>query len=154
MTIWCEGKNKKRMHRVSDSLGSDNESNSTKKKKGPCSDDRISRVDDVVDNLREKHGHAFSSLQYRVWAETIMEGRHVSMDNPPRGSYFKKSNLRLHEHSPVNSDKQNVPTVITPVKTAELKTMYISQIKELYSLLEIGALTDSDFQKQKSKIDG
>ena len=34
--------------------------------------------------------------------------------------------------------------MITP---AESKTIYISQIKELYSLLEVGAMTDGDFQK-------
>ena len=37
--------------------------------------------------------------------------------------------------------------MIPPVKAAELKTIYISQIKELYSLLEVGAITDGDFQK-------
>ena len=37
--------------------------------------------------------------------------------------------------------------MITPVKTAELKTIYISQIKKLYSLIEVGAITDGDFQK-------
>ena len=53
-----------------------------KRKKG-SSDDRMSRVDDITDNLREKHGHMYSNLQYRVWAETIVGGRHAS--------YFKKS---------------------------------------------------------------
>ena len=37
--------------------------------------------------------------------------------------------------------------MITPVEAAELKTIYISQIKELYLLLEVGAITDGDFQK-------
>ena len=37
--------------------------------------------------------------------------------------------------------------MITHVKAAELKTIYISQIKELYSLIEVGAITDGDFQK-------
>jgi hypothetical protein len=34
----------------------------------------------------------------------------------------------------------------------ELKSMYISQIKDLHSLVEIGAITDTDFQKQKKSI--
>ena len=106
----------------------------------------MSRVD-ITDNLREKHGHTYSNLQYRVWAKTIVGGRHASMENPPRGSYFKKSKiLPSRDLSPVNLEREN-PTVITPVKAAELKTIYISQIKELYSLLEVGAITDSDFQK-------
>ena len=129
LTLWCEGRDKKRKKKASDSSGSDNESNGTrKKKKGSSSDDRMSRVDDIVDNLREKHGHAYSNLQFRVWAETIVGGRHESMDNPPKGSYFKKS------CSPATLAKQT-RTVITPVKAAELKTMYISQVKELHSLM-------------------
>ena len=88
LTLWCEGRDKKRKKKASDSSGSDNESNGTrKKKKGSSSDDRMSRVDDIVDNLREKHGHAYSNLQFRVWAETIVGGRHESMDNPPKGSF-------------------------------------------------------------------
>ena len=42
----------------------------------------MSRVDDITDNLREKHGHMYSNLQYCVWAETIVGGRHASMENP------------------------------------------------------------------------
>ena len=54
--------------------------------------------------------------------------------------------LVISTNSSVNFESGN-PTVITPVKAAELKTIYISQIKELYSLLEVGAITDGDFQK-------
>ena len=46
--------------------------------------------------------------------------------------------LPSRDLSSVNFERGN-PTVITPVKAAELKTIYISQIKELYSLLEVGA---------------
>ncbi len=37
-------------------------------------------------------------------------------------------------------------TCITPVKAAELKSTYIKQIRELHSLLEIGAISDEDFR--------
>ena len=152
MTVWCEGRSRKRKKKALDSSGSDDESNGTKKKKkGASSDDKMSSVDDIVDDLRERHGHAFNNLQYRVWAESVVGRRHTSLDKPPRGSYFKRSTVSPHDRSPVNLEEKS-PKVITPIKAAELKTKYISQIKELYSLLESGALTESDFQKQKSKI--
>ena len=75
ITVWCEGCSKKRKK---DSSGSEDESNGTKKKTKGSSDDRMSRVDDITDNLREKHGHMYSNLQYCVWAG----GRHASMENP------------------------------------------------------------------------
>jgi len=42
------------------------------------------------------------------------------------------------------------PTVITPIKAAELKSTYIKLIRELHSLLE--AITETDFQRQKEKV--
>ena len=47
---------------------------------------------------------------------------------------------------------EKTPTVLTPVRAAELKTTYISQIKALHSLFEAGAITDEDFKKQKTSI--
>lgn len=150
-TLWCEGLSKKRK-KSSDSPGSDEESGKARTKKKKLSDETNSRVDDIIDELRELHGHAYTNLQYRVWAETIVGGRHVSLENPPRGSYFKRSKvLQSHDHSPEKIENKK-PTVITPVRAAELKTIYISQIKDLYSLFEAGAISGDDFQKQKSSI--
>lgn len=44
------------------------------------------------------------------------------------------------------------PTTITPVRAAELRSTYIRQIKDLHSLLDIGAIAESDFEKQKQSI--
>ena len=47
---------------------------------------------------------------------------------------------------------------LTPIQAAGLKTNYIQQIKELYQLLEMGALDDNDFacnpEEQDSTYDG
>lgn len=42
--------------------------------------------------------------------------------------------------------------VITPVRAAQLKTTYINQIKELHSLVEIGALTTEQYEVQRDSI--
>ena len=41
---------------------------------------------------------------------------------------------------------------MTPVKAAQLNSMYIKQIGELHSLLDLGAITSEDFLKQKNAI--
>lgn len=152
-TLWCAGHNKKKDKRERRALSespSDSEEDVSrkrkKKRKGPL-EERNDLVDGLVDKLREKHAQSYSSLQYRVWAETIAGGRHTSLENPPKGSYYKKNdNL-----SPVrNVDKP--PTTITPVRAAELRSTYIRQIKDLHSLLDIGAIAESDFEKQKQSI--
>ena len=106
------------------------------------------RVDELVDELRDKHGESFSNLQYRVWAETVLGGHHKSLDKPPKGSYYKKRGAS----SPLRSVDNPPSTVITPIRAAELKTTYIKQINDLHSLMDIGAITKADFEKQKHSI--
>ena len=111
------------------------------------SEERVDRVDDIVDELQAKHKSLFTTLQYRVWAETVVGGRHESLDNPPKGSYFKK-----RVQSPERSTSEKQSTAITPIRAADLKSTYIKQIRELHALLDIGAITEADFQKQKKII--
>lgn len=146
VTLWCNGKRKSRK-RASDSSDSEEDCARPKKKKRSASKERTDRVDDVTDELRLKHKSAFTSLQYRVWAETVVAGRHDSLDHPPRGSYFKTRNVQSPEPA-VNKPA----TAITPIRAADLKSTYIKQIKELHSLFEIGAITETDYQKQKKVI--
>ena len=149
LTLWCEGQRKKR--KQPESSDSDEEYHRVKKKKKSKSEERVDKIDDIIDDLREKHGISYTNLQYRVWAETINGGRHKSLDNPPKGSYYKKIKM---PQSPIKSPvtSREIPTVITPIKAAGLKSTYITQIKDLHALLESGALSDQDFQKQKNII--
>lgn len=152
LTLWCEGRSKKRKRKPSESSGSGEDFRSVKKKKKTTSEERMDKVDDIVDDLRAKHKNIYTNMQYRVWAETIVGSRHDSLEQPPKGSFFKGSkDLSSKQHSPlVNSGKSSTP--ITPVKAAELKTIYIAQIKDLHSLLQTGAISENDFQKQKTSI--
>ena len=148
VTVWCDGQKKKR--KISESSESDEEFHRMKKKKNKV-DEKADKIDDLVDNLREKHGISYSNLQYRVWAETMVGGRHKSLDYPPKGSYFRQSRTpQSPNKSPVRS--REAPTVIAPIKAAGLKSTYITQIRDLHSLLESGAISDQDFQKQKGII--
>ena len=135
---------------------SDNDQHQTaKKKRKTASEDKESRVDDTVDKLREKHRTKWSTIQYRVSAETFVGGRHTSFDHPPKGAYFKCSkNSQGACSSPISNgeDQGAKPTVMTPIKAAELNSMYTKQIGELHSLLDLGAITTDDFLKQKNAI--
>ncbi len=51
--------------------------------------EKTERIDDMVDELKQKHSGMYTIVQYRVWAETIEAGRHDSVVNPPKGSFFK-----------------------------------------------------------------
>lgn len=142
--LWCNGRKNRSKKRTSDTSDCE-EDNPRKRKKSTC-EERADRVDDIVDELRAKHKTVFTNLQYRVWAETVVGGRHESLNSPPKGSFFKKS-----AHSPERT-VEKLPTAITPIRAADLKSTYIKQIRELHSLLDIGAITEADFQKQKKVI--
>ena len=41
-------------------------------------------VDDIVKDLKEKHGSNFIMLQLQLWAQMISSGNHESTDDPPK----------------------------------------------------------------------
>lgn len=88
-----------------------------------------------MDKLREKHGTKWSNIQYRVRAETMVGGRHTSYDHPPKGAYFKRSKGSQGTASPPGEDHgAKSSAAMTPVKTAQLKSMYIRLESCIYSL--------------------
>ena len=164
-TLWCDGvdqqkrKKKSKLPASEGSSDSDNHQHSqtAKKRRKTASEDKESRVDDTVDKLRDKHGTKWSNIQYRVWAETMVGGRHTSYDRPPKGAYFKQ--CKVSQGTPASpgasgEDQEGAKSsaVMTPVKAAQLNSMYIKQIGELHSLLDLGAITSEDFLKQKNAI--
>ena len=159
--LWCDGVDQQKRKKRSQLPGSEGSSDSdndqygqtAKKRRKTASEDKENRVDDTLNKLREKHGTNWSTIQYRVWAETIVGGRHTSFDQPPKGAYFKRSKTSQPTcFSPVkNGETQEgakSSTVMTPIKAAELNSMYIKQLKELHSLLDLGAITFDDFLKR------
>ena len=108
----------------------------------------------------------FGNLQYRIWAETVVSGSHESYDDPPRGSFFSpkaqtvKKACSHGQSSPGpspggrNSPQPSMSSsaVLTPGKSAQLRSTYIKQIKELHDLLEVGAITTDHFAKQRDTL--
>ncbi len=57
-------------------------------------EEKINKVDDIIDDLR---GNVYTNLQYRIWAETIVGGRHDSLENPPKGSFLRILHTMAHQ---------------------------------------------------------
>ena len=66
----------------------------------------------------------------------------------------ESSNNSAHKSagSSTPPQRESRSPVITPVRAAQLKTTYITQIKELHSLVEIGALTPEQYEDQQDSI--
>ena len=76
----------------------------------------MERIDNTVDELKQKHGNSYTVVQYRVWAETMEAGHHDSLDKPPQGSFFKAQG-RKSAGKPVTPEKASTTTSssLTPV---------------------------------------
>ena len=107
---------------------------------------------------------------------------HSSVDDPPHGRMFQSSTKSAskkpnelkeaftdlakditgaiqttgHRTPPLRSSplKQldTSPSISKPLRVAELKSKYIQQVKDLFSLYEVGALSQEDFDHQKGLI--
>ena len=173
LTLWCDGKRLPKTKQLNDSHSDSDESATEvdmqrkpkpKKRKKTKYQDRQERIDDLIDDLREKHGTKYTNIQYRIWAECIEARTHASMDSPPRGSMFraqgrqpstpaKSTNLRsLSPSSSADAQKIAAAGPVTPGKAAELRSTYIKQIKELHGLSEIGAITLEQFTSERDTL--
>ena len=76
------------------------------------------------------------------WAGTIDAGHHDSLENPPKGSFFKSQGRKGNSKastppaSSVSSASVTERATLIPGKVANLHSTYIQQINELNSLLE------------------
>lgn len=160
ITLWCDGKtNERQAKRTSSDLNlsdSDGENESSAhapakakgKKKRTRYEEKAERIDDIVDRLKSQHGKEYTIIQYRIWAETMENGQHSSYDHPPKGRFFKaeaKGTTGI-----VSANMEAEKNSLTPSKVATLRSTYIQQIKELlHGLLEVGAITNDHFVKQR-----
>ena len=76
----------------SDNSESDEEPRRKQKKKTTKrskNEEKQEKIDNIIDELKTKHGTTYTDIQYRVWAESFDTRYHQSLDEPPRGSLFK-----------------------------------------------------------------
>lgn len=179
LTFWCVGLGKSDRSRHGSDCDSDVEDRNenvqipTKKRKlSSMSEERTSRVSELKAELRQKHGSKYSSVQYALWSEMIVGGTHENMDEPPLVPMFGAQRPRgrasagnLTEVITDVADK--IVSVLSPVatptrkssgncsspsKSVELRGKYIQQLKDLVNLRDIGALTEEEYEEQRSEL--
>lgn len=121
-------------------------------------DERRERVQSLFEQLKEKHGSAYSGPQYRLWAEAVTSGSHSSTNEPPLGSMFKRQTTCKAHHCSCSATAvasinisaspprdQAHPSSLTPKSAATLRSAYIKQIKELHELLDLDTISEADY---------
>ena len=181
-TLWCDGlvefgskyskSNIKRKH-ASDDESEEELPRSRKKKKKAANEDR---VQEVVDNLRSKHGSKFTTLQLRIWAELISSGLCTSTDEPPSNNLNVSTSWRRifwQDHGEsvaqafaeaasaitsalTGTTKSAPPTPSTstssPAKLIDSRSKLYKQLTELQNLKSAGILTETEYATEKETI--
>lgn len=106
VTLWCDGmavsNKRKRPCEIED------EEVERKKSKKKSDTTREEKVQKIVDELKVKHGEVYTPMQFRIWAEMIVGGVHISQDDPPSTTMFNRSGS-------VNVKKKTSSDVVTQV---------------------------------------
>ena len=180
-TLWCDGlvefgskcskSNLKRKHASDDE--SEEELPRSRKKKKAANEDK---VQDIVDNLRSKHGPKFTTLQLRIWAELISSGIYTSTDEPPsNNSMFQRAGgessskkMPAQGESVVQAFASAITSAVTsatksasspanastssPAKLIDSRSKLYKQLTELQSLKSAGILTETEYDNEKGTI--
>ena len=145
INLWCYteetcSRGKKRSRSPGDEKASSSkyESHSTK---------RLALVD-IYEKLQDKHKGKYSPEQLRTRAHLLQEGKHESYEEPPDKPFFRgKKSSAL---SAVNTPTQ--PVSISPGKKVNMRIELINQLEKWYQLLEMGAISQTQYAELKDTI--
>ena len=143
ITLWCYGPSDVRgMKRSS----SECEAESSEMSKAPRSSydkhvDKMVRVEETEDILRENHKGKFSDEQLRSWAHMYVMKKHDSLEIPPDKPFWK---------TPKTPSSNSTP--VSPGKRINLRGQCVDQLLKWHELLEKGAITKEQYDDFKSTI--
>ena len=97
---------------------------------------KMTKVEEIYENLCDKHSNEFKPEQLRAWANTIQQDKHSSLENPPVGRFFKSPNQNKSDsessatatvagETTAASQSTAKPTVLSLAKRVMLQTQCI-----------------------------
>ena len=149
LIIWCDGRRQDCEASKKRPTAGCNEPVARKKARTSCNDRNLKTLDEVeavFQQLDEKHNGKFTIEQLRMWAHMINMGKHTSLETPPDKPFFR-GNKKL---SKIAADVAT--TDISPAKRSNLRSQYMTQMKDWHALFESAAITKEEYEEQKTKI--
>ena len=135
------------------------------KKKKSTTEERVTCVNEVKTQLRDRHGSLYSGVQYTMWAEMIVAGSHESLEEPPQCPMFGTKRPRGQASSlavltdiagklasAVSPQISSTPNPNFPTRLVDLRGKYLQQLKEIVHLRDIGALTPAEYEEHRAVV--
>ena len=115
---------------------------------------KVSEVEEIIKDLREKHGTNFNVEQFSMWAHVIHIGKHSSREAPPDLPFFRQGNKKT---TVAPSSSASIPTssssvAVSPGKRVSLRSECINQLDKWHSLLEKGIITQEQYEEMQKAI--
>ena len=155
--LWCHGKGKTSKRSSPDS------ETGTKGSKAPRTSNyeihcqKLEEVQEIKDDLKERHGGKYTPEQLSAWAHLLQMGRHDSRDTPPDLPYWKKREKKS-KNSPLSIPTENStssPSLagsISPGKRITLRGHCVDQLAKWHDLLEKGAISQEQYNEIQHSI--
>ena len=118
--LWCDGlietnkkSKRKRKHVISEDEDSGEDRPKSKKKHQDSNDEK---VQEIVDELKTKHGSKYSFMQIRIWAELIFSRLYASLND--YNSMFERAGSGGTASKADRKETENVTKVVTEAASA------------------------------------
>ena len=154
LTFWCTSVQKMENSQLTKKRVASSEADgaASTKKKRISADSKAEQVEEMKSQLKQTHGAKFNELQYRLWAEVLVSGVYTDTQNPPPYPVFGKARKTKSALNQCTSESPGPPSNLTlspGTRAIELRGKCIDQIKEIVKLHEIGALSDTEFERER-----
>ena len=108
---------------------------------------KISDVEKIVVNLKEKHGSQYTTEKLNAWAHMVQMGKHDSLEATQSSLFGRAKGKR-------NSDSAASMPCLLPGKRINLRTECLDQLSKWHCLLEKGAISQTQYDDFQKKILG
>ena len=129
-----------------------NDGEKPKSKRDACMN-KIQEVEDIVGELRKKHGNALNLERYNAWAHMLHTGQYSSYDEPPNFPYFKMPGSKSFKSTSVANDAEK-SQAMSPGKRIHRRGECIQQLDQWFHLLEKGVISKEQYEELKASILG
>ena len=112
-------------------------------------------VNEVYEELQEKHKGTYTPEQLRAWAHMIRLKTHDSLETPPDKPFFRghKRKAVVDSQSPSGKVPESKrPAAISPGKKLNMRSELINQLEKWHNLLDSCVITQRDYDELKEKI--
>ena len=115
---------------------------------------KIKDVEDLIRQLKERHGKVFTTEQLSCWAHMYHMEKHGSLETPPDTPFFTGYLKKTTTSTCTDDDRSVVPCAsgISPSKRVNLRTESIKQLVEWHSLLEKGGISKEVYDDMQQAI--